>query len=331
MKKVIFSGIQPSGNIHIGNYLGAIKQWAELQNEADSAVFCIVDMHAITVPQSREDLQANIYSLCAIYLASGLDPEKSILFLQSDRPEHSQLAWILNCYTGMGELSRMTQYKDKSGDERKFSSVGLFDYPVLMASDILLYHANTVPVGDDQKQHVELTRDIAERFNSKFGEIFTLPEPLIKKTGSRIMGLDDPAKKMSKSASSVNNYILLNDDPDIIKQKIMRAVTDSGSDIKAGTDKPAMTNLLNIYSEISGRTTTELEAEFSTKGYGEFKQILADELIAYLSPIREDINKYLSDKAELEKILKAGSAKAQKIASTTLDNVKEKIGLGLYG
>ena len=253
--KRIFSGIQPSGVLHIGNYLGAIKQWVEMQKEYDEAIFCVVDLHAISVPQDPKELQKNILSTAAWYLAAGIDSDKSAIFVQSSRPEHTELAWILNCLAKMGELSRMTQFKDKTVDKVAESvSVGLFDYPVLMASDILLYKATAVPVGDDQKQHVELTRDLAERFNSKYGGSFPIPEPVIQKENARIMGLDDPTKKMSKSASSPLNYIALSDSTDEIHNKIKRAVTDSDSEIKSGADKPAITNLLNIMSGISGKS-----------------------------------------------------------------------------
>lgn len=326
--KRIFSGIQPSGVIHIGNYLGAIKQWASLQNDVDEAIFCVVDLHAITIPQDPKELRKNILSTAALYIASGIDPEKSIIFVQSSRPEHAELAWILNCITNVGELSRMTQFKDKSA---KFSEqsipVGLFDYPVLMAADILLYQTTHVPVGDDQKQHVELARDIAQRFNSRFGQTFVIPEPVIKETSARIMGLDDPTKKMSKSAASIYNYIALTDTPDLIKQKIKRAVTDSGNEIKAGKDKPAITNLLNIYSEISNKPVTALEKEFAGKSYGEFKERLADQLIEYIVPLQEKYDKIVKDEEGLIEVLEKGSERSGKIAQETLKKAKEKIGL----
>ncbi len=328
--KRIFSGIQPSGVIHIGNYLGAIKQWVSHQDKVDEAIFCVVDLHAITVPQDPAELKKNVLSTAALYIASGINPEKSIIFVQSSRPEHAELAWILNCITNVGELSRMTQFKDKS---TKFSEqnipVGLFDYPVLMAADILLYQTTDVPVGEDQKQHVELTRDIAQRFNNKFGQTFIVPEPVIKETSARIMGLDDPTKKMSKSASSIYNYIALTDSADLIRQKIKRAVTDSGSEIKASKDKPAITNLLNIYSEISGKSVSGLEKEFDGKSYGEFKEQLADQIIKHLTPIQEKYDKLIGDEEGLIGILGKGNERAAKTASQTIKTVKEKIGLGL--
>lgn len=326
--KRIFSGIQPSGVIHLGNYLGAIKQWVALQNEVDEAIFCIVDLHAITVPQNPDELRKNILSMAALYIAAGINPEKSAIFVQSSRPEHSELAWILNCVTNIGELSRMTQFKDKSS---KFSEqnipVGLFDYPVLMAADILLYQTTHVPVGEDQKQHVELTRDLAQRFNKRFGETFTIPEPVIKETSARIMGLDDPTKKMSKSAGSIYNYIAVTDDPGLIRQKIKRAVTDSGTEIKASKEKPAVTNLLNIFSEVSGKTTSELEKEFAGKSYGEFKEKLAEEVIGYLAPIQDKYRKLMQDDQMLCAILQKGSKKVAERAKQTMDDVKRKIGL----
>ena len=266
--KRIFSGIQPSGNIHLGNYLGAIKQWVDLADQFDESIYCVVDLHAITTQQDPKILRKKILEVAALYIASGVDPDKSAIFVQSSRPEHSELAWILNCQAKMGELYRMTQFKEKSvkgtGDS---AGVGLFVYPTLMAADILLYNATHVPVGEDQKQHVELTRDLAMRFNKNFGETFVIPEPIINKETARIMGLDDPTKKMSKSASSPYNYIAITDDADTIRNKIKRAVTDSGSEVKAGPDKPALTNLLTIFSEVTGKTAEEIEKEFAGKGY----------------------------------------------------------------
>ena len=329
MKKV-FSGIQPSGIIHLGNYLGAIKQWVKLQDEVDQAVFCVVDLHAITVPQDPAELRENILSVAALYLAAGIDPEKSIIFVQSSRPEHAELAWILNTVTKMGELSRMTQFKDKSQKQSvESASVGLFDYPVLMAADILLYGTTHVPVGEDQKQHVELARDLALRFNSKFGETFIVPEPVIGKESARIMGLDDPTKKMSKSASSPLNDIAMLDDAETISNKIKRAVTDSGNEIKSGEGKPALTNLLHIYSEVASKSILEIENEFKGQNYGQFKSALADAVILYLEPIRKKYDQIIKDKTSLQKILENGSHRAEIIAEKTFTDVKSKIGLGL--
>ncbi len=327
--KRIFSGIQPSGILHIGNYLGAIKQWVELQDKVDEAIFCVVDLHAITVPQDPKELHKNILNTAALYLAAGVDSEKSALFVQSMRPEHAQLAWILNCYAKMGELNRMTQFKEKAGDRQEKVSVGLYDYPVLMAADILLYQATHVPVGDDQKQHIEITRDIAERINNKYTEIFTIPEPVIGESSARIMGLDDPTKKMSKSAESEYNYIAMSDNPDLIRKKIMKAVTDSGDEIKSGKDKPAMTNLLNIFSEVSSKSVKELESEYTGKGYGDFKKDLADALVGYLEPIQKRYDNIVSDKEGLKKILTEGSEKIAPAAKKTLNEVKNTIGLGI--
>lgn len=328
MKK-IFSGIQPTNVVHIGNYLGAIKQWVDMQK--DESIFCIVDLHAITTPNPSADgpkqLQKNILKMAALYIACGVDPEKSTIFVQSSRPEHAELAWILNCHASMGELQRMTQFKEKSEKQKNYS-VGLFDYPALMAADILLYQTTHVPVGEDQIQHIELTRDLAKRINSKYGEVFTIPEPVINKTTSRIMGLDDPSKKMSKSAPSVFNYIALTDDEKTIREKVKRAVTDSGNEIKASNDKPAITNLLNIFSAFSGKTVAELEQEFDGKGYGEFKEALAGSIITYLAPIQKKYHELLNDPDNLKNILEKGSQKIAPIAQKTLQEVKEKIGLG---
>ena len=335
MKK-IFSGVQPSGNLHLGNYLGALKQWAEIQNEVDpetssgraELVFCIVDLHAITVDQEPKILHDKILEIAALYIASGIDPEKSTIFVQSDRPEHSELAWILNCNTYMGELNRMTQFKEKAEGKDKYS-VGLFDYPALMAADILLYQTTHVPVGEDQKQHIEITRNLAQRINNKYGNIFTIPEPVINKETARIMGLDDPTKKMSKSAPSANNYIALTDDDETIRTKIKRAVTDSGSEIKSGADKPAITNLLNIFAGVTGREISDIEKEFEGKSYGDFKSALADAVIAEIAPVRDKYNQIIADKENLRKMLALGSEKVASQAQDTLIKVKSAVGLGL--
>lgn len=329
MKK-IFSGIQPSGNIHIGNYLGAIKQWIDRSDDFEESIYCIVDLHAITVPQDPKVLNEKILEIAALYIACGVNPEKSSIFVQSTRPEHAELAWILNCQARMGELSRMTQYKDKTAkNTAETSSVGLFDYPVLMAADILLYGTTHVPVGEDQKQHVELARDIAQRFNSRFGDTFIIPEPIIKKYSGRIMALDDPTKKMSKSSPVPLSYIAMSDDADTIRQKIKRAVTDSGSEIRVAEDKPAMTNLLNIFSEVSGKSIADLENEFAGKGYGEFKNALAEEIIKFIAPIQEKYEQLIQNKDRLREILIQGSEKIAPIAEIMLTDVKQKIGLGI--
>ncbi len=326
--KRVFSGIQPTGTLHLGNYLGAIKQWVELQNKVDESIFCIVDLHAITVSRDPK-LSDQILNVAAWYLACGVDLSKSKIFVQSMRPEHTELAWILNCFSTMGELGRMTQYKEKSEGKRDAVSVGLFDYPILMAADILLYQATDVPVGDDQKQHVELARDLAIRLNNKYQGVFTVPEPIIRDDVQRIKGLDDPEKKMAKSASSEYNYIAFSDSAEIIRKKISRAVTDSGSEIVVRDDKPAMTNLLNIFSGISGRNIKSLETDFRGVGYGDFKKALAEEIILFLEPKQSRFKEIIADKDKLRKILINGAESVEPIAQKTLAKVKSKIGLGI--
>ena len=309
--------------------MGAIKQFVASQDEKHvERIFCIVDLHAITVPQDPKELKKNILSVAAMYLACGIDPEKSTIFVQSDRPEVCELAIILNCFANMGELERMTQFKDKSGENRARVSVGLFDYPVLMAADILLYQTTDVPVGEDQKQHVEITRDIAERVNNKYGQVFTVPNPQIKKETARIMGLDDPTKKMSKSASSALNYIALTDDAETTRDKVKRAVTDSGSEIKAEASKPAISNLLTIFSGVSGKSISELEQEFEGKNYSDFKSALAEAIIDFLAPIQKKYDELMADPDKLRAILDAGANCLEPIAKKTLSEVKSKIGLG---
>ena len=327
-KKIIFSGVQPSGVLHLGNYLGAIKQFVALQNATDECVFCIVDLHAITVPQDPKKLQKNILSVAAMYLACGLDPEKSTIFVQSARPEHSELAWILNCHAYIGELSRMTQFKEKAAKQHEGVNVGLFSYPVLMAADILLYQTTDVPVGEDQKQHVELTRNLAERFNKKYPQTLIVPNILINKQNARIMGLDDPTQKMSKSASSPANYIALTDDAETIREKIKRAVTDSGSEVRQSAEKPAITNLLNIFSGVSGKSISELEQEFAGKSYVDFKSALAKAIIEFLTPIQKKYHELIDQPDRLRSILDEGAKKVKPLAQKTLSDVKSKIGLG---
>ena len=321
-----FSGIQPSGIIHIGNYFGAIKNWVQLQNEYES-IFCIVNQHAITVPQDPKKLEENTYKVASIYLAFGIDPQKSIIFVQSEVKEHTELCWILNTITRLPELERMTQFKEKAKQHKSSVNVGLFDYPVLMAADILLYQTDIVPVGQDQKQHVELTITLAERFNKIFGETFAIPKALIRKEGGKIMGLDDPLKKMSKSASSLFNYIALDDSPAMIREKIKRAVTDSGKEIKYDSQKPAISNLLNIYSLTTNKSTIEIEKEFEGKGYKEFKEALSEALINFLTPFQKKQKAILKDKNYIRKVLKDGKERAQSIAQKTMVEVKNKIGL----
>lgn len=324
-RKRIFSGIQPSGNLHIGNYLGAIRQWVDLQNDYD-AIFCIVDLHAITVPQDPAELRKKTLEIAKIYLASGIDPTKSTMFIQSHISAHTELAWILNTIARLGDLEKMTQFKDKSQKEGKeTTSVGLFDYPVLMAADILLYDTAVVPVGKDQLQHIELARTLAERFNKKFGETFVIPEGKVSKEGALIMGLDDPTKKMSKSAKSEYNYIALSDTPEQVRRKIMKAVTDSGSEIAYADEKPALKNLINIYSLLSGETPEVIVSKFAGKGYGDFKKDLAEVIITFLTPLQERVAA-LTDE-EVLKILVEGKEKIYPIAVKKLQEAYEKVGL----
>jgi len=324
MKKVVFSGIQPSGVIHIGNYLGAIQRWVRLQHETFN-YFCIVDLHAITVRQDPEALRANTINLAKTYLAAGLDPQHCILFIQSHVKEHTELAWLLGTLTYMGELSRMTQFKDKSGTKGENVGVGLFTYPTLMAADILLYRTQLVPVGEDQKQHIELTRDLAIRFNNAFGETFVVPEPLIGQVGARIMSLGDPTRKMSKSDPRPAHYIALTDTPDVIRKKINRAVTDSGSEILYHEEKPALSNLLTIYHLMSGIPISELEERYRGVGYAQFKRDLADVIIEHLRPFQERYEG-LED-AEVIRILREGASRARVVAEQTVRQVKERMGI----
>ncbi|WP_461206781.1 tryptophan--tRNA ligase [Clostridium sp. DL1XJH146] len=324
-KKVIFSGIQPSGQLTIGNYLGALKNWVKLQDEYD-CYYCIVDLHAITVKQEPAELRKRTLQTLAIYLACGLDPEKNTLFIQSHVPAHSECAWLLNCYTYMGELSRMTQFKDKSARYGENISAGLFDYPALMAADILLYQTDLVPVGADQKQHLELTRDIAKRFNNTYSPTFKVPEPFIAKVGAKIMDLQEPDKKMSKSADNPNSFILIMDPPEVIRKKISRAVTDSLGVVKYSDEQPGIQNLISILSTITGKTIEEIENEYEGLGYGQFKKDVGEAIVNELEPIQNKVNELLQDKKHLESIYKAGAEKAQYAASKTLRKMMKKIG-----
>lgn len=325
-KQIIFSGAAPSGNLHLGNYLGAISQWVEMQDNYN-CFFSVVNYHAITVFQDPEELRKKTYELVKIYLAAGIDPKKSCLFVQSDVPEHLELSWILGCTaTKISDLKKMTQFKDKSGKNGDSVGAGLFNYPVLMAADILLYDANIVPVGDDQLQHVELARDIAKRFTHLYGNTLVVPEAKIRKDGARIMGLDNPEKKMSKSAASSANYIALTDSPDIIRKKIMKAVTDSSGKISYDLkNKPAISNLLSIYSLVTKKTIKDLELEYKDKGYGDFKRDLADSVIEFLEPFRKRFEK-ITDK-EIKKILEAGAKRARKVAQKKILEVKKVVGI----
>ena len=327
-KPIVFSGAQPSGELTIGNYMGALRQWVQMQDDYD-CIYCIVDQHAITVRQDPTELRKRTLDTLALYLACGIDPEKSTIFVQSHVPQHAQLGWALNCYTYFGELSRMTQFKDKSASHAENINAGLFDYPVLMAADILLYQTNQVPVGIDQKQHLELSRDIAQRFNAIYGDIFTVPDPFIPKGGARVMALQDPAKKMSKSDDNRNNVIALLEDPKAAAKKIKRAVTDSEEPPRVAYDlenKAGVSNLLDILAGVTGKTIPELEAEFEGKMYGHLKGAVAEAVSDMLTNIQERFNTFRNDEALLNKIMKEGADKAKTRAQTTLDKVYEAIG-----
>lgn len=325
-KKVIFSGIQPSGDLTLGNYLGALKNWVKLQNEYD-CYFCIVDLHAITVRQKPADLRRRSLELLSIYIAAGISPEKNTLFIQSHVPAHTELAWILTCNTYMGELSRMTQYKDKSQKYGNSIGAGLFNYPSLMAADILLYNADLVPVGKDQTQHLELTRDLANRFNSAYSDTFKIPEGYIAKEGAKIMDLQEPTKKMSKSSDNPNSFILIMDSPEVIRKKISRAVTDSLGVINYSDEQPGVKNLLNIISAIKGISPEELVKNYKDKGYADLKKDAADAIVDELTPIQEKVRELMKDKKYLESIYKEGAQKASYAAAKTLRKVQKKVGM----
>ena len=324
-KKRIFSGIQPSGILTIGNYLGALKNWVGLQEDYE-CIYCVVNMHAITVRQIPADLRRHTYEALAVYLAAGIDPKKSTIFVQSHVPAHAELAWVLNCNTMFGELSRMTQFKVKSAKHGNNINAGLFTYPTLMAADILLYQAALVPVGQDQKQHVELTRDIAERFNALYGDTFTVPEAYIPETGKKIMSLLDPAKKMSKSDENAGAYVAILDGRDDIIRKFRRAVTDSGSEVRFAEGKDGICNLMNIYSAITGKENDEIEREFEGKGYGDFKLAVGEAVADALSPLQNEYARLIADKAYLEQIMREGAETASSIARKTMRKVYKKTG-----
>lgn len=324
MTKRIFSGAQPTGNVHLGNYLGALKNWVALQHEYES-FYCIVNLHALTVPQDPKLLLEKTRDLARIYLAVGIDPQVSTIFIQSDVPEHAELTWILNCVARVPELERMTQYKDKARKQQENVCVGLLDYPVLMASDILLYQTDLVPVGNDQRQHLELTRDIAIRFNRDYGETFKVPDAFIPKTGARIMSLSDPSKKMSKSDDDPNSRILLMDDADTIQRKFKRAVTDSGTEIRFDETRPAISNLLEIYHLITGKSQAEAEEHFAGKGYAQLKAQLAEATIEFLRPFQQRVHEITDER--LDNLLQQGREKASKIAGATLAEVYQRIGI----
>jgi tryptophanyl-tRNA synthetase len=325
MTKRIFSGAQPTGNVHLGNYLGALKNWVALQQEYES-FFCIVNLHAITVAHDPKLLAESTRNLTRIYLAVGIDPQVSTVFIQSDVPEHAELTWVLNCVVRISELERMTQYKDKAKKQQQENvTAGLLDYPVLMAADILLYQTDLVPVGHDQKQHLELTRDLAIRFNRDFGETFRIPDAYIPKVGAKIMSLSQPLKKMSKSDDDMNSRIMLMDDADTVVRKFKRAVTDSGTEIRFDESRPAISNLLEIYHLITGKSTAEVEDHFAGKGYAQLKGDLAEATIEFLKPFQQRVRE-ISDE-ELDRILEQGREKASRIARATLQQVFDRTGL----
>jgi tryptophanyl-tRNA synthetase len=324
-KKRIFSGIQPSGALTLGNYLGALKNWVALQDEYD-CVYCIVDMHALTVPKEPKDLRKNTLEVLANYVACGLDPDKSTLFIQSHVPAHAELAWIMNCFSYFGELSRMTQFKDKSKKNEGNITAALFDYPALMASDILLYDADLVPVGEDQRQHLEFTRDVAQRFNNRFSPTFVVPEPYISKVGAKIMSLQDPTSKMSKSDDNTNSFILLSDSPDDIMRKFKRAKTDSSGIVRYSDEQPGIKNMLGMYSKITGESIDGIVNKYEGKGYADFKVDTAEVVIEELRPIREEASKLLGDKAYLQSVYQKGAEKAEAVARKTLRKVYKKVG-----
>jgi len=324
-KKRMLSGIQPSGDLHLGNYLGALKNWTLMQDEFE-CLYAVADLHAITVRQEPAKLREQIRSTFALLLAVGVDPEKSPVFLQSHVAEHSQLAWLLNCYTQYGELQRMTQFKDKSQKHADNINAGLFTYPTLMAADILLYQADLVPIGQDQKQHLELTRNIAERFNMTYSPTFTIPEPYIPKVCARVMSLQDPTKKMSKSDENVNSWIAILDKPDDIIRKVKRAVTDSEACVRYAEGKEGVNNLMSIYSACTGATYEQIEAEFAGKGYGDFKAAVGEAIVETLRPVQERYNQIITDKAYLEELYAKGADSARHIARKTVSKVMRKIG-----
>ncbi|MGN0623925.1 MAG: tryptophan--tRNA ligase [Oscillospiraceae bacterium] len=324
-KKLIFSGIQPTGTFTLGNYLGAVKNWAPLQEEYN-CIYSIVDLHAITVKQDPVKLRQNSMQAYALLQACGLDPKKSILFFQSHNKCHAELSWVLSCATQFGELTRMTQFKDKSAKHADNINAGLFTYPVLMAADILAYNADLVPIGIDQKQHLELARNIAQRFNQRYGDFFTLPEPFIPKTGAKVMSLQEPTKKMSKSDENPNACILILDDKDTIIRKFKRAVTDSEAEVRYAEGKDGINNLMTIYSSVTGKTYEEIESEFAGKGYGDFKLAVGEAVADHLEPVRSEFNRLINDKAYLKECYIDGAQRAERITQKTLTKVYRKVG-----
>jgi len=331
-KKIIFSGIQPTNMPHLGNYLGALKNWTAMQDEY-TCVYSVVDLHAITIRQEPARFREQIYETYALLLAIGIDPKKSVLFVQGHNPHHAELSWILSCYTQFGELSRMTQYKDKSEKHADNINAGLFTYPVLMAADILLYQADCVPVGADQKQHLELSRDVAARFNNAYGKTFTIPEPYTVKETARIMSLSEPDKKMSKSDENPNASVLVTDEPDAIIRKFKRAVTDSKAEIAYNEDditKAGINNLLCIYSAVTNKTITEAEKEFAGKGYGDFKKAVGEAVADMFAPVRAEYKRLIADKSELSKLMRDGAERAIAVTEATVRTVREKVGFVVH-
>ena len=324
----IFSGIQPTGSKHLGNYIGAIRQYVEGQDRGDPAIFCIVDLHALTVPWDPAGLRESVYDTTAILLAAGLAPERCILFRQSDVREHTELTWYLAALTSHGDLNRMTQFKDKSAKQRELVSAGLFFYPVLMAADVLAYRATEVPVGDDQRQHVELMREIARRFNERFGETLVVPELLVPKVGARIMDLQEPERKMSTTGGTQNGTVLVLEEPDAIRKKFGSAVTDSGREIVRRPEKPGITNLIDILAVARGSDQAEVENEFEGAGYGDFKKAVAEAVVEYLASVRDGYAELRPDEAELERVFAAGAEKARNLANPVVAEVRERMGFG---
>ena len=323
----IFSGIQPTGRKHLGNYIGAIRQYVEGQDRGEG-IYCIVDLHAITVPHDPAELRERLYDTMAILVAAGLDPERCILFRQSDVKEHTELCWLLGSVTAWGDLNRMHQFKEKSEQQRELVSAGLFFYPVLMAADVLAYRATEVPVGDDQRQHVELMRDVAERFNARYGDILEVPEGRYPEVGARIMNLQDPTSRMSTTYGSEQGTVYILDEADAVRKKVRSAVTDSGTDVRRGPDKEGITNLIDILSVIRDVTPEDIEREFEGSGYGDFKGALADAVVDYLAPVRERYAELRPDEAALESILAAGAEKARAISSVIVADVRDAMGIG---
>jgi tryptophanyl-tRNA synthetase len=327
-KPIIFSGIQPTGRKHLGNYIGAIRQYVEGQDRGEPAIFCIVDLHAISVPYDPVELRERVYDTAAILLAAGLDPERCILFRQSDVREHTDLTWLLSAVTSHGDLNRMTQFKEKVGKDRELASAALFYYPVLMAADVLAYRGTEVPVGDDQRQHVELMREIARRFNARFGETLVVPEMRIPEVGARIMDLQEPERKMSTTGGTEQGTVLVLDAPDVVRKKLGSAVTDSGREVVRSPEKPGITNLIDILAVARGLDQEQVEREFDGSGYGEFKKAVAEAVVELLDPVRERYAELRSDQAELDRILGAGAGKARALAAPVLADVRERMGFG---